>query len=111
MQPRAIDWNAARLDAVRRYLTENFPDADIPAPTDFGGITTGRVFFVEDVDDSTHQLELGRSVYEERSAAQLVALLDAHTVAATMQANPDMRLVIAPTWDGGVQCRVEALRR
>ncbi|MGH7324811.1 MAG: hypothetical protein ACREJ9_09195 [Candidatus Rokuibacteriota bacterium] len=109
--PGATDPNAARLDAVSRYLTENFPEADVLAPTDFGGAAKGRVFSIEYGDYSTHQLELGRSVYEDRNAVQLITLLDTHAVAATMQANPDRRLVIASTAGGGVQCHVEVLRR
>jgi hypothetical protein len=107
----AIDPHGERFDAVRRYLTENFPEADIPAPTDFAGATTGRVFAIEDADYSFHQLELGRSVYEDRSVAQLISLLDAHDVAATLQANPERRLVVAMTLGGGVRCHVDELRR
>jgi len=111
MPAGAIDADTARFDAVRRYLTEHFPEADIPAPTDFGGAATGRVFSIDDWDYSTHQLELGRSVYADRSAAQLVTLLDSYEVAAMMLANPDMRLVIAATLAGNVQCHVDELRR
>jgi len=100
-----------RFDAVRRYLTVNFPEADIPAPTDFGGATTGRVFSIEDWNYITHQLELERAVYEDRSVAQVVNLLESYEVAATLQANPDMRLVITATLAGGVQCHVDEPRR
>lgn len=103
------DTNEARFDAVRKYLTENFPDADIPAPSDFEGTTTGRVFHVEESYD-TWQLELGRSVYEDRSVAKLVELLEAHTVAETMRMNPESRVVIAPASGGGVACSIEELR-
>lgn len=111
MRADAIDPDTARFDAVRRYLTEHFPEADIPEPTDFGGAATGRVFSIEDWDYSIHQLELGRAIYEHRSVAQLVTLLDRYEVAATMQANPDMRLVIAATLAGNIQCHVDELRR
>jgi hypothetical protein len=111
MPAGAIDPDTARFDAVRRYLTEHFPEADIPAPTDFGGAAAGRVFSIEDWDSSTHQLELGRSIYADRSVAQLVTLLDRYEVGATMQANPDMRLVVAATLGGNVQCHVDELRR
>jgi hypothetical protein len=103
-----IEANEARFDAVRRYLTENFPEADIPAPQEFAGAE--RVFCVEDFDYSQHQLELGRSIYEDRSPAQLVELLEAHDVAQTMRANPEARLVVAPRWGGGIDCSVAELR-
>jgi len=111
MRAESTDPDTARFDAVRRYLTENFPEADIPAPTDFGGVARGRVFSIEDWDNSTHQLELERAVYEDRSVAQVVNLLDSYEVASTLQANPDMRLVITATLAGGVQCHVDELRQ
>jgi hypothetical protein len=109
MQTGVTDPNEARFDAVRKYLTDNFPEADIPPPSDFEGAGTGRVFFVEESYD-VRQLELGRSVYEDRSVVQLVTLLEAHTVAETMRMNPERRLLMAPVWDGRVTCSLEDLR-
>lgn len=103
------DGNELRFDAIRKYLTENFPDADIPAPSDLDGAVTGHVFRVEESYD-TWQLELGRSVYEDRSAAKLVELLEAHTVAETMRMNPDSRFVMARAWSGDIECSIEELR-
>lgn len=105
-----IDPNQASFEAVRKYLSQNFPDADsIPAPRDVEGAAPARIFSVEEGYDLT-QLELRRAVYQNRTVAQLVALLEAHTVAETMQANPEQRLVIAPLANGGVRCSIEALR-
>jgi hypothetical protein len=104
-----VDANELRFDAIRKYLTEYFPDADIPAPSDLEGAVMGRVFRVEESYD-TWQLELGRSVYEERSVAKLVELLEAHTVAETMRMNPESRLVIVPASGGDVECSIEELR-
>lgn len=109
MRRGAADANESRFDAIRKYLTENFPDADIPAPSDFEGATTGRVFHVEETYD-TWQLELWRSVYEDRSVAKLVELLEALTVAETMRMNPESRLVITPASGGGIECSIEELR-
>jgi hypothetical protein len=104
-----VDANELRFDAIRRYLTEYFPDADIPAPSDLEGAVIGRVFRVEESYD-TWQLELGRSVYEDRSVAKLVELLEAHTVAETMRMNPESRLVIVPASGGDIECSIEELR-
>lgn len=104
-----VDANELRFDAIRKYLTENFPDADIPAPSDLEGAVTGRIFRVEESYD-TWQLELRRSVYEDRSVGKLVELLEAHTVAETMRMNPESRLVIAPASGGNIQCSIEELR-
>lgn len=96
----------AKRDAVKSYLSEEFPQTSVIYRPDLGdGIVT--IFCVIE-NYGQRQLEISRPLMDDRQ--NVVDVLRAHSVAEKMRENPGRRVVVSAPGGGVIECDVENLR-